>query len=66
MVQDQGDEVKWVAQRIKSLIGTTYIEYNSDGTEKNRRGLTYSDFAVLIRVFVIEMEKIRMFNLLMQ
>ena len=43
------DEVKWVAQRIKSLIGTTYIEYNSDGTEKNRRGLTYSDFAVLIR-----------------
>ena len=43
------DEAKWVAQRIKSLIGTTYIEYNSDGTEKNRRGLTYSDFAVLIR-----------------
>ena len=33
----------------KSLIGTTYIEYNPDGTEKNRRGLTYSDFAVLIR-----------------
>lgn len=43
------DEAEWVAERIKSLIGTTYIEYNSDGTEKNRRGLTYSDFAVLLR-----------------
>ena len=43
------DQREWVAQRIKSLIGTTYIEYNPDGTEKNRRGLTYSDFAVLIR-----------------
>lgn len=47
--QTREDEAKWVARRIKSLIGTTYIEYNSDGTEKNRRGLTYSDFAVLIR-----------------
>ena len=43
------NEAKWVAQRIESLIGTTYIEYNQDGTERNRRGLTYSDFAVLIR-----------------
>lgn len=43
------EEAKWVAQRIKSLVGTTYVEYNADGTEKNRRGLTYSDFAVLIR-----------------
>lgn len=43
------DEAKWVAERIRSLIGTTYIEYNADGTEKSRRGLTYSDFAVLIR-----------------
>lgn len=43
------DEAKWVAQRVKSLIGTTYIEYDSDGTEKSRRGLTYSDFAILIR-----------------
>lgn len=43
------DEAKWVAHRIKSLIGTTYVEYNSDGTVKSRRGLTYSDFAVLIR-----------------
>lgn len=47
--QTREDEAEWVAQRIKSLIGTTYIEYNQDGTEKNRRGLTYSDFAVLIR-----------------
>lgn len=47
--QTREDEAEWVAQRIKSLIGTTYIEYNPDGTEKNRRGLTYSDFAVLIR-----------------
>lgn len=43
------DEAKWVADRIKSLIGTTYIEYNADGSVKSRRGLTYSDFAVLIR-----------------
>ena len=43
------EEAFWVANRIKSLIGTTYIEYNPDGTEKSRRGLTYSDFAVLIR-----------------
>ena len=47
--QDREDEAKWVAKRIKSLIGTTYIEYNSDGSEKNRRGLTYSDFVVLLR-----------------
>lgn len=46
---EREDEAKWVANRIKSLIGTTYIEYNADGTEKSRRGLTYSDFAVLIR-----------------
>lgn len=43
------NEARWVANRIKSLVGTTYIEYNADGTEKSRRGLTYSDFAVLIR-----------------
>ena len=28
------EEARWVAQRIESLVGTTYIEYNSDGTEK--------------------------------
>jgi len=44
------DEAAWIAQRIKSLLGTTYIEYNADGTEKRRRGLTYSDFAILLRV----------------
>lgn len=43
------EEAQWIAKRIKSLIGTTYIEYNSDGTEKCRRGLTYSDFAILLR-----------------
>lgn len=43
------DEAAWIAQRIKSLVGTTYIEYNPDGTEKRRRGLTYSDFAILLR-----------------
>lgn len=43
------DEAEWVAQRIKSLIGTKYIEgINQDGTEK-ARGLTYSDFAILLR-----------------
>jgi DNA helicase-2/ATP-dependent DNA helicase PcrA len=43
------DEAAWIAQRIKSLLGTTYIEYNPDGSEKRRRGLTYSDFAILLR-----------------
>ena len=43
------DEANWIAQRIQSLLGTTYIEYNPDGTEKRRRGLTYSDFAILLR-----------------
>ncbi|SFA75541.1 DNA helicase-2 / ATP-dependent DNA helicase PcrA [Cohnella sp. OV330] len=47
--EDREDEAEWVAQRIKSLIGTTYVEgMNSDGTEKCR-GLSYSDFAILIR-----------------
>lgn len=43
------DEATWIAERIQSLVGTTYIEYNPDGTEKRRRGLTYSDFAILLR-----------------
>lgn len=43
------DEAAWIAQRIKSLLGTTYIEYNADGSEKRRRGLTYGDFAILLR-----------------
>lgn len=43
------EEAKWVADQIKQLIGTTYIEYNNDGLEKSRRGLTYSDFAILLR-----------------
>lgn len=43
------DEAVWIAQRIKSLLGTTYIELNPDGSEKRRRGLTYSDFAILLR-----------------
>lgn len=47
--ENREDEAKWIAHRIKSLVGTTYIEYNPDGTEKSRRGLTYSDFAILLR-----------------
>lgn len=43
------DEAQWVAEQIKTLIGTTYIEYNNDSSEKSRRGLTYSDFAILLR-----------------
>lgn len=43
------EEANWIAERIKSLIGTTYVEYNSDGSEKLRRGLTYNDFAILLR-----------------
>ena len=47
--ENREEEAKWIARRIKSLVGTTYIEYNPDGTEKSRRGLTYSDFAILLR-----------------
>lgn len=47
--EQRGDEAAWIAQRIKSLLGTTYIEYNPDGSEKRRRGLTYGDFAILLR-----------------
>ena len=47
--EQREDEALWIAQRIKSLLGTTYIEYNPDGSEKRRRGLTYSDFAILLR-----------------
>lgn len=43
------EEADWIAERIQSLIGTTYVEYNPDGTEKSRRGLAYSDFAILLR-----------------
>lgn len=46
---DREEEAEWVAQRIKSLIGTKYVEgVNPDGTEKCR-GLTYGDFAILLR-----------------
>ncbi|MFT4105556.1 MAG: ATP-dependent DNA helicase [Lacrimispora sp.] len=43
------EEAEWVAQRIESLIGTKYVEgVNPDGSEKCR-GLTYGDFAILLR-----------------
>ena len=46
---DREEEAEWVAQRIASLIGTKYVEgINPDGTEECR-GLTYSDFAILLR-----------------
>ena len=46
---DREEEAEWVAQRIESLIGTKYVEgINPDGTEKCR-GLTYGDFAILLR-----------------
>ncbi len=46
---EREDEAEWVAKRIESLIGTKYVEgTNPDGTEKCR-GLTYSDFAILLR-----------------
>lgn len=38
------DEAQWIARRINELIGAKYIEGN--GTE---RGLTKSDFAILMR-----------------
>ena len=43
------DEALWVAQRIQELLGTKYTEYNADGTIREERGLTPSDFAVLFR-----------------
>jgi DNA helicase-2/ATP-dependent DNA helicase PcrA len=46
---DREEEAEWVAQRIESLIGTKYVEgINPDGSE-NCRGLTYGDFAILLR-----------------
>ena len=41
---DRTDEVSWVAQTIQSLIGARYVE---DGGRV--RGLTPSDFAILMR-----------------
>jgi len=38
------DEAEWIANRINQLLGTKYIE--TDGSE---RGLTKSDFAILMR-----------------
>lgn len=38
------DEADWIARRINKLIGTKYVE--GDGSE---RGLTKSDFAILMR-----------------
>lgn len=46
---DREEEAEWVTQRIESLIGTKYVEgINPDGTERCR-GLTYGDFAILLR-----------------
>lgn len=42
-------EAEWVAERIRSLLGTKYVEYNADGTVREIRGLTPADFAVLFR-----------------
>lgn len=47
--ENREEEAEWVAQRIKSLVGTKYVEgINPDGTERCR-GLTYGDFAILLR-----------------
>lgn len=43
------EEARWVAKRIKELIGTEYVEYNADGSVREIRGLTPADFAVLFR-----------------
>ena len=46
---DREEEAEWVVQRIESLIGTKYVEgMKPDGTEICR-GLTYGDFAILLR-----------------
>lgn len=41
---DRPAEAEWVANRIQELLGTAYVE--RDGTV---RGLTYGDFAVMMR-----------------
>lgn len=42
---DVAHEAQWIAEKIKSLIGTPY----KDRTDRPERGLTYSDVAVLLR-----------------
>ncbi len=42
--EDRSDEASWVAQTIKALIGTKYVEDNG-----RVRGLAPSDFAILMR-----------------
>ncbi len=42
------EEAIWIANRIKQLLGTKYIEKKNDGTEIER-GLTKADFAILMR-----------------
>jgi len=44
LFETREDEAEWVANKIESLLGSEYEE--SDGT---KRGLTYSDFAILMR-----------------
>lgn len=43
--KNPSDEASWIAGKIKSLIGTPY----KDKIDSKSRGLTYSDFAVLLR-----------------
>lgn len=46
---NRSEEAEWIASRIEELVGTKYVEgLNPDGSEKSR-GLTYSDFAILLR-----------------
>ena len=40
----QNDEVKFIVEKVKALIGTEYIE-----SGKSARGLTYSDIAIFFR-----------------
>ncbi len=42
-------EAEWVVNRIQTLLGTKYVEYNADGSEREVRGLTPADFAILFR-----------------
>ncbi|MGJ0429048.1 ATP-dependent helicase [Methylobacter sp.] len=41
---DRTNEAEWVSERIRALLGTTFVEKN--GTQ---RGLTPADFAILMR-----------------
>jgi DNA helicase-2/ATP-dependent DNA helicase PcrA len=43
-------EANWVANRIQTLLGAKYIEYNPDGSVHETRGLTPADSPILFEL----------------